>query len=104
MPLFPLFIDLSEKKVLVVGGGDVATRKVKSLLPFTKKITVVAPKVGKELLGIVREEKLTLRKRPFLTKDLRGIDLVIVAGGSQSFQKRVFELCKKRGIPCNTVD
>ena len=40
---FPMFIDLSDKKIIVVGGGKIATRRVTTLLQFTRNITVIAP-------------------------------------------------------------
>jgi len=104
MPLFPTFIDLSHKKVLVVGGGRVATRKVESLLKFTKNIKVVAPKVRKELKDIIKREGLELKKRHFRSSDLKGVDMVIVAVDKVSLQERVFRICERRGILCNSVD
>ena len=41
---FPMFVDLSDKKIVVVGGGNIATRRIKTLLQFTRNITAVAPK------------------------------------------------------------
>ena len=41
-PYFPMFIDLSDKNIVVVGGGNIATRRVKTLLAFTRNIRVIA--------------------------------------------------------------
>ena len=46
---FPLYVDLSDKNVVVVGGGTIATRRVKALLLFTRNITVIAPKMTADL-------------------------------------------------------
>ena len=46
---FPIFVDLSDKKIVVVGGGNIATRRIKTLLQFTRNITAVAPKTTMEL-------------------------------------------------------
>ena len=104
MPFFPIFVDLSQKKVLVVGGGKVAHRKVKSLLRFTKNIKVVAPKVSEELEELIKEKGLKLVRRYFRSSDLKGVDLVIVAVNKLSLQERIFRMCEKRGILCNSVD
>ena len=48
---FPMFIDLSDKKIVVVGGGNIATRRVRTLLQFTRNITAIAPKCTMELAG-----------------------------------------------------
>lgn len=46
---FPMFIDLSDKKIVVVGGGNIATRRIRTLLQFTRNITAIAPKSTMEL-------------------------------------------------------
>ncbi len=104
MPLFPAYIDLSEREVLVVGGGRVATRKVENLLKFTRRITVVAPKVSERMRELVKKHGLKLRRRKFLTGDLRGKDMVIVAVDDLELQRRIFKLCEKKRILCNSVD
>ena len=51
-PYFPMFIDLSDKNIVVVGGGNIATRRVKTLLAFTRNIRVIAPKVTMEMMEL----------------------------------------------------
>ena len=51
-PYFPMFIDLSDKNIVVVGGGNIATRRVKTLLSFTRNIRVIAPKVTMEMMEL----------------------------------------------------
>ena len=104
MGYFPVFVDLSNRKVLVVGGGRVATRKVKSLLKFTENVTVVAPETTEEIERLAKEGRIKLRKRKFLSSDLKGVFLVIVAVNKENLQRRIFKLCEKRGILCNAVD
>lgn len=53
---FPLYVDLSDKKVVVIGGGRIASRRVKTLLSFVNKIIVIAPKLGKTMEQLVFEE------------------------------------------------
>ena len=52
-----MFIDLSDKNIVVAGGGNIATRRVKTLLKFTRNITVVATKVTQELMDLGKFEK-----------------------------------------------
>lgn len=104
MAYFPLFIDISKKNVLVVGGGKVGTRKVKNLLPFTKNITIVSPRITKELEELVRENNLKWIKRRFRPIDLKEKDIVVVAVNDLKLQKRIYELCQKKRILCNAVD
>jgi precorrin-2 dehydrogenase/sirohydrochlorin ferrochelatase len=104
MPLFPAFIDLKDKKVLVVGGGKVATRKVQKLLPFGAKIEVVSPRLTKELQELFLAGRISWKKRKFLIKDLRSAYMVVVAVDSIELQRMVFNYCSKRKILCNAVD
>jgi len=104
MPLFPAFIDLKDKKVLVVGGGKVATRKVQKLLPFGAKIEVVSPRITKELQELFLAGRISWKKRKFLIKDLRSAYMVVVAVDSIGLQRMVFNYCSKRKILCNAVD
>jgi len=104
MKLFPLFVSLKGREILVVGGGKVATRKVEKLLPFGGRITVVAPKVSKELKRLSKKGRIRLKRRRFLTGDLRNKFLVVVAADDEDLQRRIFKLCTKRGIFCNSVD
>ncbi len=104
MPLFPIFVDIKDRKVLVVGGGRVATRKVMSLLPFGPSIVVVSPKFTEDLERLGMEGKIRLLRRRFMSKDLEGASLVVVAVDDVKLQRRIYRLCEKRGIPCNSVD
>ncbi len=104
MPLFPLFVDLKGKEILVVGGGKIATRKVEKLLPFGGKITVVAPKISPELKKLSKEGKIKIKRRRFLTGDLKNKDLVVVATDDINLQRKIFKLCSKKRIPVNSVD
>ncbi|MDQ7037955.1 MAG: bifunctional precorrin-2 dehydrogenase/sirohydrochlorin ferrochelatase [Aquificota bacterium] len=104
MPLFPVFVDLTGKKVLVVGGGKVGTRKVKSLLPFGPEIVVVSPEFTADLERLGREGRIKLLRRRFMSGDLKGADLVVVAVDDERLQRRIYRMCKKRGVPCNSVD
>ena len=63
-PYFPMFIDLSDKNIVVVGGGNIATRRVKTLLSFTRNIRVIAPKVTMEMMELGKAGYVELITRP----------------------------------------
>ena len=54
-PRFPLFVDLTDKKIVVVGAGRIAARRVRTLCQFSGEITVVAPHACEEILALARE-------------------------------------------------
>jgi uroporphyrin-III C-methyltransferase/precorrin-2 dehydrogenase/sirohydrochlorin ferrochelatase len=79
MQLFPLFLKLTDRKVLVVGGGPVAAGKVATLQEAGAAITVVAPEVGPALAELAAAGKIALVSRSFEAADLDGAWLVVAA-------------------------
>ena len=62
---FPVFIDLSEKKIMVIGGGTIGARRIRTLLPFCGQLTVVAPKVQPEVEQLAEEGRLEWIREPY---------------------------------------
>jgi len=79
MQLYPLFLKLVGRKVLVVGGGPVATAKVASLREAGAEIAVVAPDVAPALAELAAAGKISLARRSFDAADLGGVWLVVAA-------------------------
>ena len=104
MPYFPMFVNLEGKRVVVVGGGKVASRKVEKLLPFEPRIRVIAPKITHYIHSLAKEGKIELLKRRVRLKDLRDAFMVIVAVDDLRLQKKIYGFCVKMGIHCNAVD
>ena len=99
MPFFPMFTDLRGKRILVLGGGKVALRKVGKLLPFGGKITVVAPEITEQM------PEVNWVKRPFRVTDLWPRPaLVIAATDDHPVNARAAKLCRLLGIPVNVAD
>lgn len=104
MNYFPVFFDLSGQKVLIVGGGDVALRKVSLLERSGASITVVAPDVSPELRAHAAAGTLKLAMREFEPSDLDGARLVIVATSRRAVNRWIAKLSDSRNIPVNVVD
>jgi uroporphyrin-III C-methyltransferase / precorrin-2 dehydrogenase / sirohydrochlorin ferrochelatase len=101
---FPVFFDLTGQKVLIVGGGEVALRKVTLLERTGASITLVAPHIEPELLQRGVAGKLTLALREFAPEDLDGVRLVIVATSRRAVNRWIATLSEARNIPVNVVD
>ena len=101
MAFFPFFIDISDKKILIAGGGNVALRKAEKLLPFGAAITVVAPAVCGEFS---RLPGITTIQRGFRDGDIEDAFAVIAATDDRALNSRIYKLCTERGILVNTVD
>ena len=54
---FPMFVDISTKRILVIGGGKIAARRVRTLLKFAEHIEVTAPEICDEMKDILKEEE-----------------------------------------------
>lgn len=102
MPYFPMFVDLKDRPILIVGGGSVALRKLQKLLPYGGKLTVVAPRILPE---IEERSDVKLRRRCFCAEDLNPPPaMVIAATNDAAVNREVAMLCQKRHIPVNVVD
>ena len=99
--LFPIFLDLSEKKVVVIGAGTIAKRRVRTLTDFAAQIILVAPEVNAELLAMEREGKIKIIRRHYEREDIYDADLVIAASASRKENMEIHAACKCLGIPVN---
>lgn len=101
MGYYPVMIDLSGRKCLVVGGGEVGARKVRALSEAGAMVTVVAPEVDPALESMDRVEIL---RRDYRTGDVSGAALVFAATGDRSVNMTVADDARAAGIPVNVVD
>lgn len=101
MALFPMFIEMSGKKVLVVGGGNVALRKCEKLLPYGAEVTAVSGRFQPQFISL---QGVTLLFRPFRDEDIAGRDIVIAATDDRALNEHIAGLCRESGIPFNCVD
>jgi uroporphyrin-III C-methyltransferase / precorrin-2 dehydrogenase / sirohydrochlorin ferrochelatase len=104
MNLFPAFLKLQNRSVLVVGGGAIAASKIPGLLQAGARVIVVAPDLSPELLARQRAGEITWLPEPFEPEDLQGIFLVVAATSLSDVNACVFLEAEKRKILCNSVD
>ena len=98
---FPMFVDLSDKNIVVVGGGNIATRRVKTLLQFTRNITVVAPKITPDLMELGKANQVHLVIRPVKRSDFSAAYMVIAATNDRKLNDEIYRVCKEEGIYVN---
>jgi siroheme synthase-like protein len=102
MAYFPFFIDIKNKKCLVIGGGTVACRKIEALLEFETNITVIAPKVCQEVK--MMQDRIELMLREYRDTDLDNAFFVIAATNDTRLNSAISKACLERNILINTVD
>jgi len=97
---YPIFLDLTEQPVLVVGAGKVALRKTTALIEAGARVTVVAPEALPEFSTL----SLRLLKRAFRPSDLKGKALAFAASNVREVNHRVAIEAKRRRIVVNVAD
>ena len=102
--LFPMFMDLNNKKCLILGGGDVAYRKTQQLLKTGADLYVHSPKLNASMQQLYSQKKLKWYQTVVGTNELRETYLVIAASSDQVANKQLATICEKLRIPCNVVD
>lgn len=104
MDFFPIFLDIKDQDCLVIGGGDVAVRKVFLLLRSGAKVTVVAPKLADALKQRADKGEISHIAKEFDSEDIQSQRIIIAATNNPEVNKRVSEAAKKKNIPVNVVD
>lgn len=99
---FPLFISLTDKNILVVGGGNIATRRVKTLLLFTDNIRVIAPKISDEIME--NSNNIEIIQRKFKEEDIEGKHMVLATTDNRDLNRKIAEICKDKNIMVNVCD
>ena len=97
MRFLPLGLDLHDRPCLVVGGGPIGTRKVRSLLDAGARVTVVSPEVTPELAAEIRDGRVRWSEEPFRPDHLDGARLVVVATDDPAANALAAEHARVRG-------
>ena len=132
MAYFPLFVNLEGRRVLVVGGGKIAARRIRTLLEFGCEITVVAPEVGEELREMLEPDAGTVyaeeerksgkvtpgscriiwKRKKYEIKDPEAISAdpmetdkftFVLAAATPDINAQVVRECRKKNIPVNNA-
>jgi precorrin-2 dehydrogenase / sirohydrochlorin ferrochelatase len=102
--LFPIFLKLEGKHVLVVGAGKVGEPKIAGLLETGALIRVVALEASATVEKWASVGEIELALRAFSPDDLDGVDLAVVATNLRSLNEQVQREAQRRGVLCNVVD
>ena len=99
-----MFIDLTDRKIFVAGGGRIARRRIEALVKFGADIHVAAPQVCPEIALLAEEGKIKILLREYRPSDLDGMEFAIAATDDREVNRAVYAECRKRGIPVNVAD
>jgi uroporphyrin-III C-methyltransferase/precorrin-2 dehydrogenase/sirohydrochlorin ferrochelatase len=104
MEFLPIFLDVNKKPVLVIGGGEVAARKVSLLLKAQAQIRVVAPDLCPALVALAEKGSIEHLNREFEEGDLEDCNLVFAATDNPELNQRISQLAEAKRLPVNVVD
>ena len=104
MRYYPVYLDIEGRACLVVGGGQVGTRKVKTLLDCGAQVTVVSPQATDSLADLAEQGRITWKKRSYRASDQAGAFLVIGATDEEALNQAVHEDAERAGRLCNIAD
>jgi len=102
--LFPMFMKLTGRQVVIVGAGKVGEPKIAGLLETGARIRVVALDATSAVREWARAGKIDLELRAFANNDLHGAFLVVVTTASRTLNERVYHEAQRLGVLCNVVD
>jgi siroheme synthase-like protein len=101
---YPIYLNLADRRVVVIGGGEVAERKIESLLGTGASIRVVSPEVTARILVLATERRIDLHRRPYESGDCLDAVLVLSASDDPAVSRAVFDDARKCGALVNTAD
>ncbi len=104
MRYFPVYMDLQEAKVLIVGGGEQAAQKLRLLTKTDVNLELVSSEINEEIAELEKNGRITVHRREFSADDLNGCRLVYAAIEDETLAARISELAQSRQIPVNVVD
>ena len=103
-PYYPIYIDIEDRSVVIIGGGQVCARKAETMMKYGARVTVVSPEFTEEIERWGREEKLALKRKSYDESDLDGANIVIASTDVQRVNEKIAADCRRRRIPVNVVD
>lgn len=100
----PAFLNFENKKVLLVGGGIIATRKLKVLLDFTKNITIISRSCISEMEEMIKNNQIKYFLKGYEKGDIKSFDIAIIAVDDIPLQEQIVQEVKNQKILCNYAD
>jgi precorrin-2 dehydrogenase/sirohydrochlorin ferrochelatase len=104
MRYLPIFLDVAGRECVVVGGGEVAARKVESLLEAGARVTVVSPRLSTKLEALAARGMLKHVARSYQPGDIGGCSLVYAATDDPKLHRELAAEARALGVPINVAD
>jgi precorrin-2 dehydrogenase / sirohydrochlorin ferrochelatase len=103
-PYYPIFLDIEDHDVVIIGGGPVCERKAETMMKYGARVTIVAPDLTEQIRQWAAAGVLKIRQKKYEANDIDGASIVIASTDDEDVNTRVASDCRKRKIPVNVVD
>ena len=104
MEHLPIFIKIKQKPTLVVGGGDIALRKINLLLKAQAKVDCLSPLFCEDIKNLSKDGHITLINKSFDQTDIKDYSMIIAATDDKSVNSLISSIAQDKKIPVNVVD
>jgi len=104
MAKYPIFLDLNGKRVVIIGGGSVATRKAETIFGTGARLVVVAPRLDDTLRKVCAGTSAELIESKYSKDYIGGATIVIAATNDEALNRQIYKDCQELEILCNVVD
>jgi siroheme synthase-like protein len=104
MSYFPIYLEMTERRCLVIGGGAVAERKIAGLLEAGAAVVVISHEASDNILRWSQEKSVEYVARCYQPGDLAEFEIVFVATGDRDVSAQVFQEARKLGVWVNAAD
>jgi len=101
---YPIFLNIQGKECVVIGGGRVALRKIKSLLECRAKVTVISPEPHPEISKLSEGRTIRLMERDYKVSDLKDAAIAMVCTDAKKVNRQAADEAKKAGVLVNVAD
>lgn len=91
MSYIPLMVDISQKQIVVIGGGKIAERRINLLKTYTKLIQIISPTLTNNLKQLVDKQEIQWRKKIFESSDVQEADLIIAATNDTNVNQSILQ-------------
>ena len=103
-PYYPIYLDIEDRNVVIIGGGNVCARKAETMMKYGARVTVISPEFTEEIEGWEAEGCLAIRRKTYDAGDLDGANIVIASTDDTAVNEQIAADCRARRIPVNVVD
>jgi siroheme synthase-like protein len=103
-PYYPIFLDIENRNVVIIGGGEVCARKAETMMRYGAVVTIVSPEFTAEIEQWANNGKLAIRPKRYEVSDIEDAHIIIASTDDTTVNEQIAADARARRIPVNVVD